>query len=509
MDNSKIRVLIVEDSLTMRKEMAGIFERTEDFDIAGEAGNGKEAIRQAKKLAPDVIVMDVVMPVMSGLAAVEYIMSHMPLPIVIHSSFLNSRESDMTRDATASGALTALDKSEAERDRGKWEKNLIRTVRAASRVRTRKRVSSNPLSSPAPVAERNPSNTVSNGKKIRALVVDDSLTVRESVKAILREAPDIDVAGEAKNGSEAIDETARLVPDVILMDIVMPVMSGLAAVEYIMAHMPVPIVIHSSFGSRGESHKTWDAEMAGALAALDKSDADKDPSKWEKNLIRTVRAASRVRVSARPANSVPSGKSVSSKACGYNLVAFGISMGGPAIIARILKSLPSDFDLPVLLVIHIPRSDEGSFSAWLARNCNLEVRVATDGEIIHKRKGCVFVAPINRHMTVKNGRIGIVDTPPANFCKPSVDVLFHSLAADSGAKPIAVLLTGMGQDGAKGLKAIRDAGGYTICQDEATSIVFGMPRAGIEMGGASIVLPDYRIAGEIMALSNESLKGCI
>ncbi len=354
-----------------------------------------------------------------------------------------------------------------------------------------------------------------NDKKIRVLIVDDSLTVRKKVVEILKTSSDISIVGEAKNGKEAIELTKQLRPSVILMDIVMPVMSGLSAVEYIMAHQPTPIVIHSSSQNRGEIYKTWDAMKSGALAKIEKTDADKDYRKWENDLIRTVKSASRVKV-IRHREFPLMGNKIKKQDIQpgvirrvYNIVALGASTGGPGVIANILNYFPPDFRLPILLVIHMSKSSNTTFSGWLNDNCNLNVAFASDGEPLNGQKGRVFIAPPDKHMTVSQNRIQLLDSPEINFCRPSVDVLFQSLATDKKIRPVAILLTGMGQDGALGLKAIRDNGGYTICQDENTSTIFGMPKAAIKMKASDVVLPDHQIAQSIMKLVWVKDRGAI
>ncbi len=342
--------------------------------------------------------------------------------------------------------------------------------------------------------------------EIRILVVDDSLTVRKRIIKILESAPEFTVVGEAGDGSEAIEQMKILRPSVILMDIVMPVMSGLAATEYIMSHQPTPIVIHSSSENRGEAYKIWDAMKAGALAKIEKTDAEKDPERWQKDLLLTLRAASRVRVAKRRKPAL-TGQAVENplirprgRAGDYNLIAIGASTGGPGVIVNILKNFPSHFSLPILLVIHIGTSANMAFAEWLNDNCRLDVSFATHGKSLDGLKGHVIVAPPDRHMVLEDNRICLSDAPPVNFCKPSVDVFFQSIAKDVSKSPIAVLLTGMGKDGALGLKAIKDGGGHTICQDESSSVVFGMPKAAIDMGAADEVLPDGRIEERIMAV---------
>lgn len=351
---------------------------------------------------------------------------------------------------------------------------------------------------------------------IRVLIADDSLTVRKKVGQILSPVPGIALAGEAENGKEAVTKAKELDPDVIIMDLVMPVMSGLAAIEYIMSFHPCPIIVLSSAKNRGLRFNLWDAMLAGAVAGIEKSDTGLADQEWDQNLVRTVQAAARIKVAASRKNECKtqvfdSGiqKKISLKGNGYNVVALGVSTGGPGIVAGILKALPKEFNLPILLVIHISESSENTFVEWLNDNCPFTVAYAQGHENLSRCGGQVLVAPPDRHMVVDGQHIKILDTPPVNFYRPSVDELFFSLALDRAVKPVSVLLTGMGSDGAKGLKAIREAGGLTICQDEATSIVFGMPQAAIKINAADMVLSSHDISQHIIRLTCQKAEGAL
>ncbi|MGD9213873.1 MAG: chemotaxis-specific protein-glutamate methyltransferase CheB [Desulfobacteraceae bacterium] len=353
---------------------------------------------------------------------------------------------------------------------------------------------------------------------IRVLVVDDSVTVRKQVGRILAQSPGMTVAGEAADGLQAVDANCKLRPDVILMDLEMPVMSGPEAVERIMATCACPIVVLSAFVRRGEKFKTWDAMLAGAVATIEKSDVETNPQRWEKELIRTVRAAARIKVRRRRGTLPGKGGDKSRQgrppdtAGPYNVVAIGGSTGSISVIAKIVCAFPADFRLPILLVVHLADTRDDSFAQWLAGQCRLPVASARGGEKLTGERARVLIAPPQRHMVVANGAIGLDGSKPVNYCRPSVDALFSSLARDKQMTPIGVLLTGIGRDGARGLKAIRNSGGYTICQDKTTSIVFGMPGAAIQMGGACKVLPDDEIAAGIMEVigdrDEQPLKVC-
>ncbi len=345
---------------------------------------------------------------------------------------------------------------------------------------------------------------------IRVLIADDSLTVRKKVGAILSAVPGITLVGEAENGKETITKTVKLNPDVVITDLAMPEMSGLAAIECIMSFSPCPIIVLSSAKNRGTRFKLWDAMLAGAVASIEKIDMGFSSQEWEQNLVRTVQAAARIKVNASRKNryerqDIEPGiqKKISPKENGYNVVALGVSTGGPGVVAGILKALPKEFNLPILLVIHISEFGESTFVEWLNDNCPFTVTFAQGHEKLSKCGGQVLVAPPGRHMVVEGQYIKILETPPVNFYRPSVDALFFSLALDQTVKSISVLLTGMGSDGAKGLKAIRDAGGLTICQDETTSIVFGMPQAAIKINAADMVLPSHEISEKIIRLTGQ------
>jgi len=343
-------------------------------------------------------------------------------------------------------------------------------------------------------------------KTIRVLVVDDSLTIRKHITNVLTNEADITIIGEATDGKDAIIKARELNPDVILMDMIMPVMDGLQAVEYFMANQPVPIIIHSASKEKGVRCKIWDAISAGALDTVNKEEVKTNPLNWKRNIIMTIKAAARMQCSRKTIvyekihhHPLPKRQPLN----GYNLIAFGISTGGPAIIARILKLFPTQFPIPIILVIHMASTGTETFPEWLSEKSNRRVEFAQNRMNIADYNGTVLIAPHNHHIQLNNNRIKIFQSEPVNFCMPSIDVLFFSLSTNIHVKPIAVLLSGMGNDGAKGLKAIKESGGYTICQDQATSTVFGMPKAGIDINASKIVLPDIEIPSKIC-----SLVGC-
>lgn len=337
-------------------------------------------------------------------------------------------------------------------------------------------------------------------RKIRTLIVEDSLTVRNRLSEILSADPDFELVGEAEDGKRAIELCQEHRPDVITMDMMLPVMTGLAATEYIMAHCPTPILIVSSSVNRGELFRTYDALAAGAVDVLEKPRGDEAEGEWERRYTSTLKLVSRIRVITHPRARlenigqrarpyVPVKYDLSGSASACRVVAIGASTGGPGAIVEILRCLPADFQLPVLLVLHINEPFGAAFADWLDAQTARRVTHAIDGEPVSTVAGRVVVAPGNRHLVVRDGCLRLTQDSERHSCRPSVDVLFESVARDFGPSAAACLLTGMGRDGAAGLLEVRRAGGVTIAQDEATSVIYGMPREAVLLGAAAHILP--------------------
>jgi two-component system chemotaxis response regulator CheB len=334
----------------------------------------------------------------------------------------------------------------------------------------------------------------------RVLVVDDSPTMRERLIAILRTDPDIDVIADAPDGKQAIALCQQLRPDVITMDMMLPVMSGLAATEYVMAHCPTPILIVSASINRGELFKTYEALAAGAVDVMDKPRGDDTDDKWERDFLSTVKLVARIRVITHPRarleppdrNEQIRPSSIPARRLGEHpctLVAIGASTGGPGAIVEVLRGLPSDFSLPLLVVLHIGAPFGATFADWLDGQTTRRVSYATDNQPLSEATGRVIMAPPDRHLIVRDDKLRLTDDPERHSCRPSVDVLFESVAHEFGVTAAGCLLTGMGRDGAAGLASIRERGGLTIAQDEATSVVYGMPREAVLLDAVEHVLP--------------------
>jgi two-component system chemotaxis response regulator CheB len=338
--------------------------------------------------------------------------------------------------------------------------------------------------------------------KIRVLVVEDSLTVRRHLCEVLAADPDLVVVAEAEDGKQAIELCQQLRPDVVTLDMMLPVMTGLAATEFIMAYCPTPILVVSSSTNRGELFHTYDALAAGAVDVLEKPRGVEADGHWERKLVAAVKLVARIKVITHPRARLGTlgrspttlGAKSEARAGDCRLICIGASTGGPGALVEILGSLRPPLAVPVLVVMHLGEPFGTAFAEWLDGQSELRVAFARDDEPVSATAGRVVLAPPGRHLVVRDGRLRLTLDPERHSCRPSVDRLFESVAREYGASAVACLLTGMGRDGAEGLLRVRQAGGLTIAQDEATSIVYGMPREAALLGAANRILPLGEIA---------------
>ena len=327
---------------------------------------------------------------------------------------------------------------------------------------------------------------------ISILIVDDSMLARTILKDIFSKVDDISVIGEAVNGRDAIEKNSLLMPDLVIMDLLMPIMDGISAIEEIMATCAVPILVLSSTLEDREVDSAFLAIKKGALDVMGKPGGSgfARTADFEARLIDKVRLLSRIKVIhhpiSRPVVDLAS-KQKDEKPCCRTILAIGASTGGPRAVMNIIRSLPSNFTGTIFVVQHIAPGFARGFAKWLDSECSIKVRMAEDGDEI--RGGVALVAPTDFHMILERGRVRLIDTPPVNSCRPSVDVFFNSVAEAEGPRVVGILLTGMGKDGAAGLLKIREKGGLTIAQNEESSVVFGMPKVAISLGAADRVLP--------------------
>lgn len=342
-------------------------------------------------------------------------------------------------------------------------------------------------------------------RPVRVLIIDDSVVIRQLLKDIFARDGGIEVVGTASDPIEGYDKIVQLKPDVLTLDVEMPRMDGITFLEKLMRSHPMPVVMISTLTREG-SEVTLKALELGAVDFIAKPTQSifTGMAALAQEITSKVKAAARARVRPRQAHVAPVEMpqvSVRRATVTNRLIAIGASTGGPEAIRQVLQGLPAEVP-PIVIVQHMPPVFTRSFAERLDKLCTVRVKEAEDGDEL--LPGHAYVAPGDYHLQVaRNGsqyRARVVQTEPVNRHRPSVDALFDSVAQASGASTVAVLLTGMGADGARGLKKLRDIGAHTIAQDEETCVVFGMPREAIQLGGAEFVLPLPQIAHKVVEL---------
>jgi len=326
--------------------------------------------------------------------------------------------------------------------------------------------------------------TTPDARRVRVLVADDSALFRELLSGVVADGPGFEVVAVAEDGHAAAALARRHRPDVITMDLNMPEADGYAGIARIMADTPTPILVLTANPSEAVGFR---ALSLGALDILEKPQATTDLDGYGRQLRSRLRLLAGVKVIRHLRGLRAEGEPPPRRAARADLVVIGASLGGPRALVSLLRGLAPAFPAPIAIVQHIADGFTEGLAAWLAAETRLDVREARDGQPL--APGRIVLAPSGRHLVVSEGAVRLSDAPPVETFKPSVTPLFLSAARHFGASVAGVILTGMGRDGAEGLRAIRAAGGATLAQDEATSAVFGMPRAAIELGAVDRVLP--------------------
>lgn len=349
-------------------------------------------------------------------------------------------------------------------------------------------------------------------RRIRVLVVDDSAFMRRILTELLSAEPDIEVAGTARDGQDGVEKALALAPDVITLDVEMPRLDGYGALQAIMQRRPTPVVMVSSHTREG-AEATIRALALGAVDVLAKPSGpiSLDMATVREDLVRKVRAAAGARVRYRrslaewtpPARSPrppgPPGPAAGSPGRAARAVAIACSTGGPGALHQVVPRLPADLPAAVLVVQHMPPGFTRSLAQRLDDLSPIAVKEAEDGDPV--RPGQVLVAPGGKHMVVgADGKVRLTEDPPVHGVRPAADPLLESLPPVFGSRVLAVVLTGMGYDGARGVRAVKRAGGRCVAEDASTCVVYGMPRVVIEMGLADEVVPIHEVAGAITRL---------
>jgi two-component system chemotaxis response regulator CheB len=340
---------------------------------------------------------------------------------------------------------------------------------------------------------------------IRVLLVEDSPVTLVILRRILNSSAQIEVVGEARTGLDALELIPKVQPDVICTDLHMPKMDGLEFTSEVMALYPRPILVISSWVQEEDSPHVFQLLEAGALDIFPKPSAglSMEDKLLNQELMNKIQILSGVKVFKKKRKSSFPIKSLDAySAKSYlkpEIIAIGASTGGPQAINELLAQLPSNFSIPVICIQHICLGFLQGFLDWLASSCRLPIKIAQPGNL--PKPGTIYFPPEQQHLELDDkGRFICSDSQPLEGHRPSVTVTFKSVAKFYGRATVGILLTGMGRDGAEGMQCIAQAGGLTIAQDEATSVIFGMPKEAIDLGAAKLVLPIQAIAPRLLEL---------
>lgn len=492
-----LKVLVVDDSAFMRKMISDILNQDHRLTVVGTAIHGIDAVEKTEKLQPDVITMDVEMPKMNGIDAVKQIMKTHPTPIVMVSA-LTSQGAKTTLESLHAGAIDFICKPSGSisLDIKEIGSELVEKIKTAATANVRRTRFTRMLEPSGP-----------ESSMIHVFLVDDSPFFLKKLSGVITTQTDMKLVGTAKDGSEAIQKLRFLHPDVVLMDLNMPQINGVIATQKILQHQPVPIIVVS-----GETaHNMTDIKKALDAGAIDFIPKPADHASFHSMtdlLLEKVRDAPKRKhkIKTQPAHT----RSSSSV---RNLMVIGSSTGGPQTLSRLVPYIPADIDAGILIVQHMPPVFTKSLADRLNGLSAVEVREAKEGDEI--KNGCALIAPGDYHMTVeertvfgkKKRFVSLNQKEKLHGVRPAVDILFSTAADVFQKNLIAVILTGMGRDGAQAMGSIKAKGGKTIAQDERTSIIFGMPKAAIELGVVDKVLPLDQITPQMTTWLKQPIVG--
>ena len=348
-----------------------------------------------------------------------------------------------------------------------------------------------------------------NDRKLRVMLVEDSPTVQTLLCHIIDNDPRLQLAAVCVSAEEALEAIGQVAPDVISMDIRLPGIDGLEATRRIMSERPTPIVVIADSVHDSTLGIAMNALKAGALTVVEKPSGvtAASYSAISATIATQLFIMSKVPVIRRRATAVHnSGGSIRSSPAmppgPVTIVGIGASTGGPPALANVLGGLPPDFPTPILVVQHMGAAFMEGFASWLSGQTPLRVKLAENREI--PQAGTVYVAPGDRHLELATGNfLRLTTNPPLVSQRPAANFLFQSLARVAGSKAVGVLLTGMGEDGARGLLEMKEAGAFTVAEDESTAVVYGMPAAAVRLGGVSVSLPQDLIAPRLLQITTE------
>jgi chemotaxis protein methyltransferase CheR len=491
-----LRVLCVDDSPIILVILKKILDDNSGFQVVATANNGLEALEILKTTTVDVITLDLHMPEMDGLGFLKAYQNG-KAPVVVVSS-VNRDDKSIAQQALSLGASDYIEKPSLE-NISQASNELRSKLKTVISLKTGK-VTAAPTKTVAASPEVSPKTT---GKK-RVLIVDDSATIRQLLEKIISLDPELEVVGKAEKPSEVEALIRKTSPDLITLDIHMPEMDGISLLKKIQPQFGIPTVMISSI-SKEEGPQVMQALELGAIDYIQKPEmntlAQQGPQIRER-LKAAIKAGSRKKVLSRKATQKFSHTGLNS------LVLLGASTGGTEAIRVVLESLPSETP-PILIVQHIPGGFSTAFAKRLNELVSIEVKEANDGDEVRPNRALVAPGGMQMSLKVLKDKVIVQVTPAESQARhnPSVDVLFRSVLRQfNPSRVVAVLMTGMGKDGALGMKELRDRGASTIAQDKESSVVFGMPREAIEIGAAQTVCTLSQIGQTIVETVEKNLR---
>lgn len=492
-------VLCVDDSPSILGLLSKILVEEHGFRVKKTAANGREALEILKRESFDVVTLDLHMPELDGVGFLKAYDKAVPVVIV---SSINRDDTSIAQQAVGLGAKDYIEKPSLQNlaQAGNEIRSKLRTVCRTSTSRAAVTAASAALVSKPIAASKAPTSAPTAARRpARVLIVDDSKTIRRLLHEILSQDSELEVVGEAENPLDVDALIQKLKPDVVTLDIHMPQMDGVTLLKSLFPKYRLPVVMISSI-SKEEGPAVLNALEAGAVDYIQKPQGGRftESAQLVRDRIKTAARANTKSVSKGLRKAAHQG-ALNKQA----LVTLGASTGGTEALRAVLEQLPDQIP-PILIVQHIPPVFSAAFAQRLNSLCKFDVREAKDGEPV--KPNTVYIAPGGRQMGVRREEEGlaikITDDAPVNRHKPSVDYLFKSIRESGWPSVVAGVLTGMGADGARELKALRDVGASTFAQDEATSVVYGMPREAHRLGGAQTVVPLGDVAVTILEQSS-------
>ena len=548
----QIKIVIAEDSAYQRKVISQIIESHEDMEVVAIARNGVEALEKIEEHDPDVLILDLEMPKMSGVKVFEFLSKHYLLPTII-LSISDPKTLDFETQAILLGAVDYMKKPEGRLDTefSKIEEKLIENILIASKMnknyvknRDSFKKALNELKSSLGKTQNKKSikegashrqikqskfstaQTEESSSKIRVIIAEDSSFQRKIITGMIESQEDMEVVTTARNGRDALKKVEKYNPDVLILDLLMPVMTGLEAFEILSEHYPIPTIVFSALDPMTLDSGVQ-ALLLGAVDYIMKPGGEWNIElpKFQEQLVEKIRIAYQIKSHytmrresfqnaltqqktsiTKVAKTIPVVKIEKPKPSRVktNLIVMGASVGGPKTLKSILKDIPENFPVPILLVQHMNTFFMSQFAQSLNNTCKVKVRIPSDGEPI--KPNTIYLAPGGKHMeiVVKSGNpcFHTFKGEPVNFCIPAVDVLFSSAARIYKNRVLGVLLTGMGADGVNGLELIRKHGGKTIAESKETCVLYGMPKIAAERGVADLIVPNYEVKDYMIKHAN-------